>query len=136
MHIIYVWFQIFFIHTFIVNRLVGDNIDHEINARIQTKEHGNQSIHWTHQTVIRDSVVDPCLDNTKPRKSLDQLQLLDILPTAAVQSRLKRSWSVIVSRVVTKHLKHFGFLRNVVINHIPHQYPKEASTKSEIVSLN
>ena len=80
MHIIYVWFQIFFIHTFIVNRLVGDNID--------GKEHGNQSIHWTHQTVIRDSVVDPCLDNTKPRKSLDQLQLLDILPTAAVQSRL------------------------------------------------
>ena len=136
MHIIYVWFQIFFIHTFTVNRFVGDNIDHEINARIQTKEHGDQSIRWTQQTVIRDSVVDPCLHNTKPRKSLDQLQLIDILPTAAVQSRLKRSWSIIVSRLVTKHLKHFGFPRNVGINHIPHQYSKEASTKSEIVSFS
>ncbi|CAB3986486.1 hypothetical protein AC249_AIPGENE16794 [Paramuricea clavata] len=116
-------------------KLVGDNIDHEINARIQTKEHGNQSIHWTHQTVIRDSVVDPCLDNTKPRQSLDQLQLLDILPTATIQSRLKHSWAILVSRVVTKHLKYFAFLRNVVINHIPHQYSKEASTKSEICCL-
>ena len=30
-------------------RLVGDNIDHETHARIQSKEHTNRSIHWTHQ---------------------------------------------------------------------------------------
>ena len=49
-------------------RLVGDNIDHQINARIQSKDYKNQSIHWTHEYAIRDSVVDTKLDNSKPQK--------------------------------------------------------------------
>ena len=114
-------------------RLVGDNIDYEIHARIQSKEHGNQSIHWTHQYAIPDSVVDPLLDNSKPQRSPDELQLIELLPTPDVQARLKHSWAVIVSRVVTKHLKEFQPLQNVVINHIPHLFSMEASKKSEIV---
>ena len=51
---------------------------------VQSKEHGNKSIHWTHQYVIRDSIVDPLLDNSKPQKSLDQLQLVELLPTPDV----------------------------------------------------
>ena len=90
-------------------RLVGDNIDYELHARIQTKEHGNQSIHWTHQYGRRDSVVDP-LDNSKPQKRLDELQLIELLPTPDVQARLKRSWAILISCVVTKHLNKFQLL--------------------------
>ena len=118
----------------ISNKLVGDNIDHEIRARIQTKDHGNQSIHWTHQYAIKDSVVNPNLDNSKPQKSLDQLQLIELLPTPEVQARLKKSWAIIVSRVLTMHLQEFQFLRGVVIKHIPHPFSVEASKKSEIAS--
>ena len=125
---------LFFSLQFFVVRLVGDNIDHELHARIQTKEHSNQSIHWTHQYAIRDSVTDPLLDNTKPQKSLDDLQLVELLPTPDVQARLKRSWAILVSRVVTKHLKEFQFLRKVVINHILYPFSSESSKKSEIVS--
>ena len=125
---------LFFSLQFFVVRLVGDNIDHELHARIQAKEHSNQSIHWTHQYAIRDSVTDPLLDNTKPQKSLDDLQLVELLPTPDVQARLKRSWAILVSRVLTKHLKEFQFLRKVVINHIPHPFSSESSKKSEIVS--
>ncbi|KAJ7331112.1 Translation initiation factor [Desmophyllum pertusum] len=116
-------------------KLVGDNIDYEIHARVQTKEHGNQSIHWTHQYAIRDTVIDPLLDNSKPQKSLDQLQLVELLPTPAVQSRLKHSWAILVSRVVTKHLKEFEFLKSVVVRHIPHPHSTEVSQKSEMCCL-
>ncbi|PFX11522.1 hypothetical protein AWC38_SpisGene24707, partial [Stylophora pistillata] len=114
-------------------KIVGDNIDYELHTRIQTKKHGNQSIHWTHQYAIRDSVIDSLLDNIKPQKSLDELQLVELLPTPDVQARLRRSWAILVSRVVTKHLKEFQFLRRVVINHIPHPFSSEASKMSEIL---
>lgn len=119
--------RIFWCYYFFV-RLVGDNIDY------QTKEHSNQSIHWTHQYAIRDSVFNPLLNTTKPQKSLDDLQLVELLPTPDVQARLKRSWAILVSRVVTKHLKEFQFLKGVVIKHIPHPFSSEASKKSETVS--
>jgi len=85
-------------------KLVGDNIDHEIRARVQTKDRSNQSIHWTHQYAIKDSVINPLLDNSKAQKSLDQLQLMDLLPTPEVQARLKKTWAIMVSRAETTHL--------------------------------
>lgn len=116
-------------------RIVGDNIDHEMHARIQSSGHGNQSLHWTHQYAIRDSVVNPLLDSTKPQQSVNQLPLISLLPTPDVQERLKATWKVLVSRVVTKYLSEFKFLRKAVIHHIPHPFVKEMSQKSEIVSI-
>ena len=39
---------IFTLFTLHISRIVGDNIDFEVRARVQDKEHGNRSIHWTH----------------------------------------------------------------------------------------
>ena len=45
-------------------RLVGDNIDHEILVRVQTKTHTNPSIHWTHQFAVLDRVQEPGLNDS------------------------------------------------------------------------
>ena len=84
-------------------RIVGDNIDHEIHARIQSSEHNNQSIHWTHQYAIRDCVVNPLLDKTTPQQPFYQLSLISLLPNPEVQAYLKETWKIIVSSVVTKY---------------------------------
>ena len=84
--------------------------------------------------ITKGSIVNPSLDDTKPIKSVDKLQLTELLPTPDVQACLKRSWSVIVGRVVTKYLPSFKNMRDIVIHQIWHPYQKEASTKSEIVS--
>lgn len=115
--------------------MVGDNIDHEVHARIQYSENQNKSIHWTHQYAIRDSVVDPYLDNSQPIKKVSEMQLTELLPTPDVQARLKNTLKVIVSRIITQYLPAFKALQNVVVHHIPHSYSKEASQKSDIVSL-
>ena len=44
-------------------RLVGDNIDYEIHARVQSQNHKNRSIHWTHQFAVLDRVQNPKLDS-------------------------------------------------------------------------
>ena len=49
---------------------------------------------------------------------------------------LVKNWAVIVSRVVTKYLPPFQSFRDVVVRHIPHEYSKEMSQKSNSVSRN
>lgn len=116
-------------------RLVGDNIDYEIHARVQSQKHKNRSLHWTHQFAVLDRVQDPTLDTNKSQKSVADIQLSEILPDRNVQSRLVRNWAVIVSRVVTKSLDPFKPFQGLVVRHIPHKYSKQMSQKSDSVSL-
>lgn len=113
---------------------MGDNIDLNISARIQTKEHCNRSLHWTHQFAVVDRASGPSLETFKKQKSLKDLQYIELLPDPAVQENFICQWAVLVSRVVTKYLPPFKVLRKNVIFHIPHKYSTEMTTKSETVS--
>ena len=118
---------------FLKNRLVGDNIDYEIHARVQSQKHLNRSIHWTHQFAVLDRVQDPQLDSHSSQKPVSDIQFVELLPDKDVMENLVRNWAVIVSRVVTKYLPAFRSFRDVVVRHIPHEYSKEMSQKSNSV---
>lgn len=125
---------------------MADSFDMSIKSRIQTKQHNNQSIHWTNQYAIKDRVVcDSSLAGKGPKCSLDDLPLQTLLPTASVQKDFKSDCLVLVGRVVTKYLPAFQHVKDVVLRHIPHPYPHlrhiphpylaEMSRKSEHVSF-
>jgi len=114
---------------------VGDNIDYEIRARVQSQQHKNRSIHWTHQFAVLDRVQDPSLDNYSSQKAVGEIQLADLLPDKNVQANLVRNWTVLVSRAITKYLPPFQSFQDVVVRHIPHAYSVEMSEKSESVGL-
>ena len=117
------------------DRLVGDNIGHEILVRVQTKAHTNRSIHWTHQFAVLDRVQEPGLEDTKSQKTVKDLQFRELLPDSIVQRNLMSRWAVLVSRIVIKYLKPFNFLRKRVVWHIPHPYSKEMAQRSTVVSV-
>ena len=117
------------------DRLVADNIDHEILVRVQTKTHANRSIHWTHQFAVLDRVQEPGSEDTKSQKSVKHLQFRELLPDCNVQKNLITRWAVLVSRIVTKYLKPFNFLKKRVVWHIPHPYSKEMAQRSTLVSV-
>lgn len=117
-------------------RIVGDNIDHTVHARIQSKENTNQSLHWTHQYAILGRANDSCLDNTMPRKQIKDIEPADLLLRREVKQRLKNRWAILVSRVVCKYIHPFKYLHDVVLYHIPHTYSNEMTKKSEIVSFS
>ena len=113
-----------------------DNIDLSVKARIQTKKHSNQSIHWTHQYAVRDRVATNAnLDEKTPQCQLKDLELKNILPTADVQDAFKSDCTVLVSRVVTRFLPEFKYLKDTNIHHIPHPFSQEQKEKSEVVSF-
>ena len=110
-------------------------IDHMVHAGIQSQQHENRSIHWTQQYAVLNRVQENSLDTKRPRRSLNKVQLIDLLPNQSVQERLKQRWAVLVSRNVCRYLSAFQHQRDVVIWHIPHRYySKEMSSKSQTVS--
>lgn len=115
-------------------RIVADNVDFSVKARIQTKVHSNQSIHWTHQYAVLDRVTSKGEDS-KPKSALSDLQPSALLPTQDVQNAIKEDCVILVSRILTTYLKAFQHLRNVVVHHIPHKHSALMSQKSQIVSM-
>ena len=125
---------IFTLFTLHISRIVGDNIDFEVSARVLDKEHGNRSIHWTHQFAIKDKVVDKQLDSKKSKLPAKQLQLAELLPTKSVMERLKSRFAVLASHVLVKYIEKLKCLKSCTIKHIKHAYSKEMKAKSETVS--
>ena len=121
-------FKIFYTFS---HRIVADNVDMEIDARIERKERGNKSLHWTHQFAVLDRA-SPVGDSRKQSRN-DMTQLIELLPDSQVQQNLIGRMAVLVSRVVTKYLQCFQPFHNVVMWNIPHKYSKEMSKKSESV---
>jgi len=72
--------------------------------------------------------------DSKQQKPIAELQLTEILPDAVAIQAVQNTFVILVSRVVTKFLKHFKIPKNVVIHHIPHKYSKEMAKKSDFVS--
>ena len=82
---------------------MGDNIDYEIHARVQSQKHRNRSIFWTHQFAVLDRVQDPDLvDSHRSQKPVSEMQFAELLPDNDVIENLVKNWAVIVSQVVTK----------------------------------
>ena len=117
------------------DRLVGDNIDHETCARIQSKEHTNCSIHWTHQYASLDRVQDPNLEKHASQKDVDDVQLIELLPDQDAQANFLQNWAILAGRIITKSLPSLKCVNDVVICHIPHKYSDEMSKKSDTVSM-
>lgn len=119
---------------FLKTRLVADNIDYEIHARVQSQKHLNRSIHsWTHQFAVLDRVQAPQMDNHSSQKPVSDIQFVELLPDKDFMENLVRNWAVIVSRVVTKYLPAIRSFRDVVVRHKPYEYSKEMSQKSNSV---
>ena len=117
-------------------RIVADNFDLSVKARVQTKDHSNQSIHWTQQYAIKDRVVpEPSANNDQPQCKLADLDLQKLLPDSDVHEKFRTDCVILVSRVLTTYIPAFLFLKDTVIHHIPHPYSEEQSQKSDTVSV-
>lgn len=57
-------------------------MDLEVCARIQTKEHGNKSLHWTHQYVELARVINPTAESAQ--RDVKDVQLIELLPSEDV----------------------------------------------------
>lgn len=72
-------------------RIVGDNIDYFIQARYQTTDTTNQSVHWTQQYAVLDRVNQPNLDDSHPQKRVEEVQLGELCLIGRFKSVLNQT---------------------------------------------
>lgn len=125
---------------YFIYRIVADNLDFSLSARIQTSKFRNQSIHWTHHLAIRDRIIPdpssgPSAFPTKGQCKIADLELSELLPSVESNLAVESDFVVLVTRMVVKFLPAFTMFRDVVIHHIPHQYSNEMARKSDVVRI-
>jgi len=116
-------------------RIVGDNWDLEVKARYHTKSQNNKSLHYFHAYAVKDRVAAQGLDNKRPQKIIDEIEMREFLPTPEVQEAIVADLVNIIPRVLVKYLTPYSTFKKAVIYHIPHPHSKEMVEKSEVCPL-
>lgn len=70
-----------------------------------------------------------------PIKNIMELENSMFIPLPGEHSQLKDEFVVLVLRILTKKCKYFQQFANIVPAHMPHQYRKEMSRQSQVVSV-
>lgn len=117
-------------------RIVGDNWDLEVKARCQTKTENNKSLHFFNSYAVEDRISLKGLNKIRPQKSIDALEMQEILPTSEVQEAIISDLAYIIPRVIVQHLPAYKAFSKAVLYHIPHPYSKEMLQRSKVVGIN
>lgn len=117
-------------------KIVGDNVDKSIKPRQETSDDHTKSLHYFHSFAVQDRCDmssfndDPCLCD------VNDGDVCVVLPNEDDNATIRKNVTVLVSRVLRKHFTFFQNNVGPIIRHIPHQYSKEMSQKSNVVSIN
>ena len=93
-------------------------------------------MHYYNSYAVRDRVSIHGLSDITPNlkdTSVLSIPVKDVLPSAADEQTIKHHFTILVSRMLAEHLKHFTeSYSDVIDRHINHDYYKEMSQKSVI----
>ena len=116
-------------------KLVFDNFDFKQHVHNMTEDHQNVDIHWVSHMAVENRVSGNHLSTDKP--SIDDLQQLEnglCLPSRHEHHLQRENYITLAERAIVE-LPCLESLKKVVCKHIPHQYRKEMSEKSEVVRV-
>ena len=71
--------------------------------------------------------------DSKPQKSLNELCMEEILPTAMVQEETLMDLVYIIPRIVCRYLPAYSIFQKSIVHHIPHTFSQEMTQRSEKV---
>lgn len=114
--------------------LVGDNIDKSVNARHQTMELRNRSLHYFNSYAVLDRCNFSHLPEFQPPIDRSAYDMKCLLPSDTDIEAILLHFSVLVGRMLTSYVpgfekyKLFPFI-------IKHKYSSEMKKKSDVVSI-
>ena len=120
-------------------RICGDNIDKTIRTRYMCLDKRNASLHYFHSFAVHNRIDFPMLSDAPVDKTTLQCEemAVSILPSTSDDQVLCSNLAILISRVLVDHMKFFQLMfEDVVERHIKHQFYKEMSSKSIVVSFN
>ena len=102
-------------------KIVGDNTVKSVKPWHETMDHHTHSLHYFHSFAVGDQIDFSHLSCVEP----DPLDLQPILA----------NFSIIISWILVQYQPYFHGFSKAVVDHIPHKYSQQTSTRSKVVSL-
>ena len=110
------------------SEIIWINIPKPRDMRIDAQAHMH---HYFNLYAVRDRLKTA---DHPPSLDVDAIEVEKILPTESDVNHLLSSSTILVCRVLKKHMKFFSSFGSGLERHIMHVYYQEMSQKSEIVS--
>ena len=117
-------------------KLVGDNIDKNVRPRQMRSDVQNRSLHYFHSYAVRDRVYMSQFSNDIEVRDTASINLQEVLPTCKDEEILRKNFAILVGRTLVKYIPCLAQHGNELGKHIPHEFSKEMSQKSEVVSFS
>ena len=116
-------------------KLVGDNVDKNVEPRFMRMEYQTQSLHYFHMYAIKDRInLSAYSDRQESVLAPDDINPLSLLPSPNDYEALMNNFAILLSRCLVQHCPYFQkTFSDVVQNHIYHKYSTEMSMLSEVV---
>ena len=118
-------------------KICGDNIDKGVHCRHMRFDRQMQSLHYFHSYAVRDRVDCSNLADDPPSTTPTARDVISkVLPTDEDDTIIHDEFAILVARILCKHMTFFeSSYADVVDWHIEHQFSKEMSQKSDVVSI-
>ncbi len=115
--------------------LCGDNIDKNVRRRYQRSDKSTISLHYFHICSEKQSEFLTFSDDSPSCSLSAKAKSKLVMPGVADDLQLKENIAILISRILVDHMEFFKFcFSDVTCGHIKHQYYKEMSSKSHVVS--
>ena len=119
-------------------KIVGDNIDKNVQPRFMRLDMQTRSLHYFHAYAVKDRVdLSSFSDTVLSTSPLSEDELFNqILPSADDYERLSENFATLISRCLVNKIPFFSHnFKKATVKHIPHSHSDEMSQKSTIVSI-
>ena len=106
---------------------------------MRSNQYSDHSLHYFHSFAIQNRIDHSRYPDTHPHTCLDQPErrAKSLLPSPDDDAIISSNIATLVSRILAEHMPFFKHtFEDVTDWHIKHQYYKEMSSKSVVVSVN
>ena len=108
-------------------KLTIDNIDYRKEVHYMTTDHQTEDVQYL-------TVSGNHLSSLTPVNGLKEMYNGLCIPNRFEQSAQRENYISLVERIIVSYVPCMRFLKDVVVQHIPHQYSAEVKSPTETVS--
>ncbi len=111
-----------------------DNIDIHQSTHDMTESHQNPNAHYCSLISTDNRVPGNHLANEGPISPIAELENGSMCPNKVEHQKQRQNYIQLVGRILTKYIPCLESLKDVALNHIPHQYSREMKEPTDTVS--
>lgn len=116
-------------------KLTFDNIDYRQQVHFMTEENQNIDKHCVTVMSTENRVTGNHLSDKVPTDGILEMENGKCIPDHQDSVIQRENYIALVGRIISTHLPCLEFLSSVATHHIPHQYKREMSRKTDTVSI-